>query len=74
MGLFASSLKAVLLTFLEMNNFIFNHKHINSYYNCSGRTYEEWNVYGQKNMVLAMVYIGLGVIYLVGYRISDKVI
>ena len=37
---------------------------IEKYYNCSGRTYEEWKAFGHPNTVIGLIYGIVGFIYL----------
>ena len=48
-----------------MNTLLFDHDYMSQYYNCSGRTYDEWKALGQPNVILGFVYAILGVIYMV---------
>ena len=48
-----------------MNNLIFHHDIIEKYYNCSGRTYEEWKALGHPNTVIGLIYGITGFIYLI---------
>ena len=48
-----------------MNTLLFNQDHMSKYYNCSGRTYDEWKALGQPNILLGCIYIALGLIYII---------
>ena len=47
-----------------MNKFIFDPDYVAKYYNCSGRTYDEWKALGQPNVLLGFIYIILGIIFI----------
>lgn len=56
-----------------MNIFFFDRPYYDTYYNCSGRTYEEWKELGTPNVILGFVYALLGAIYLVckGFKLPQ---
>ena len=48
-----------------MNNLIFDMENVDLHYNCSKRSTLEWETMGKRNVVLGILYIVLGVTYLV---------
>ena len=48
-----------------MNTLLFNQDYMSKYYNCSGRTYEEWSTLGTPNVSVGCIYITLGIIYMI---------
>ena len=48
-----------------MNTLLFNHEYMSKYYNCSGRTYEEWSTLGTPNVLVGCIYISLALIYMI---------
>ena len=50
---------------LKMNSLLFNKEVMGKYYNCSGRTLEEWEALGHPSTVLALIYGITGLIYFI---------
>ena len=50
---------------LKMNNLLFNQEVMGKYYNCSGRTLEEWKTLGHPSTVIGLVYGITGLIYFI---------
>ena len=48
-----------------MNTLLFNHDYMSKYYNCSGRTYDEWKALGTPNALVGCIYISLALIYMI---------
>uniref|UniRef100_A0A7E4UR98 G protein-coupled receptor n=1 Tax=Panagrellus redivivus TaxID=6233 RepID=A0A7E4UR98_PANRE len=50
-----------------MNNFLFDHENMEKYWNCDVRTYDEWVALARPNLGIGLLYLAIGLTYLMIY-------